>query len=46
MDDELTDGVATRLYSSESHYTVLGHAPHACNGELRTLRHLYTYAYQ
>eukprot|EP00966_Prymnesium_polylepis_P008814 203197-Prymnesium_polylepis.1 len=35
-------GVATRLFSSRSHRRVLGHDPLSCNGELSTLRHLYT----
>ena len=39
---ESHDGTARRLYSSPSHYHVLGHSPESCNGELDTLKHLYT----
>jgi len=38
---EVKDGVSTRLWSSKSHLTVLGHDPDSCNGDQSTLSHLY-----
>ena len=38
---EVKDGVSTRLWSSSSHYTVLGHEPTTCNGDVTTLTKLY-----
>ena len=39
---QVADGVAERIYSSESHRTVLGHVPETCNGVVTALTHLYT----
>ena len=38
---EVRDGVSTRLYSSTSHRTVLGHDPSTLTGDETTLTHLY-----
>ena len=39
---EMQDGVASRIYSSKSHLTVLGHEPSTLIGDEATLTHLYT----
>jgi len=36
------NGTAYRLHSSLSHMTILGHDPALCNGDSKTLTHLYT----
>ena len=38
---EVKDGISTRTWSSASHLTILGHEPVACNGDQRTLTHLF-----
>ena len=42
---EVDKGVSRRIYSSASHKLVLGHEPQSCNGDIRTLTHLYPTAF-
>ena len=39
---EVRDNTARRVYSSQSHKTLLGHEPESCNGDMTTLTHLFT----
>ena len=39
---ELKAGCFDRIYSSESHRSILGHDPASCNGAVMTLTHLYS----
>jgi len=42
---EIRDGKAMRLYSSQSHKTILGHEPESCNGDASKMPHLITDQY-